>query len=651
MAKKTELKLVEQKGKPKEIPPQYPIKTSSIQKQAEARTADTLAQKCLENCMLNGIQTAWDRLDLQKPQCLYGLNGICCVRCTMGPCKINPEHDQTRGVCGADADLIVARNLLDAIVTGAAAHSDHGREIVETLLKIGEGKAQGYAITDAKKLQSLAHEFGIDASIKDEKEIARTVGDAVLEEFGSRKEELKFVRRVPPKTLALWKEAGIIPRGVDREIVEAMHRIHMGVGADYTNILLHGLRTSLADGWGGSMIATEFSDILFGTPAIVKSQVNLGVVKEDQVNISLHGHNPLLSEAVIRVAGEPELQEYARKTGAKGINLVGLCCSGNEILMRQGVPIAGNLLNQELLIATGVLDAMVVDYQCVFPSLPQTAACYHTKVITTSPKSIIPGSYHITFQPENAEDVARTIIRAAIDNYSRRDPAKVFIPGDPVTLYAGFSAEAILNALGGTLDPLIDAIKKGTIRGIVGIVGCNNPKLRQDHSHVILAKKLIAKDVLCVETGCAAIASGKAGLLTPEAADMAGGNLKAVCKALGMPPVLHVGSCVDNSRILLICAAIANTLNVGIHQLPVVGAAPEYYSQKALAIGSYFVASGVTTVLGPMPNIGGSAGVVNLLTKDLSKAVHASFLVEPDPEKAADRILEIIEEKRAGLGI
>jgi carbon-monoxide dehydrogenase catalytic subunit len=649
MAKKPELKLVGSRSK--EIPPGVSPKTLSAGKLAEARTADILAQKCLENCIQNGIPTAWDRFDLQQPQCLYGQNGICCVRCAMGPCKINPEHDQTRSVCGADADLIVARNLLDMIATGAAAHSDHGREIVETMQKTGKGTTQGYTITDTRKMKAIAQEFGIDPAKKDEKELARDLSDALLEEYGSRKEELQFVRRVPPKTLALWKEAGIIPRGVDREIVESMHRIHMGVGADYTNILLHGLRTSLADGWGGSMIATECSDILFGTPAIVKSQVNLGVVKKDQVNISLHGHNPLLSEAVIRVSREPDLAEAAKKAGANGINLVGLCCTGNEILMRQGVPIAGNFLNQELLIATGVLDAMVVDYQCIYPSIPQTAACYHTVVISTSPKSIIPGSYHINFQPENAEDVARAIIQAAIKNFPNRDPQKIFIPGDPVTLYAGFSVEAILKALGGTLNPLLDAIKKGAIRGVVGIVGCNNPKLRQDFSHVTLAKKLIAKDVLCVETGCAAIASGKAGLLTPEAAEMAGENLKGICKALGMPPVLHVGSCVDNSRILVILAAMANALNVGIHQLPVVGVAPEYYSQKAVAIGSYFAASGVTTVLGPMPNIGGSAGVVNLLTSDLSKVVHASFLVEPDPVKAADRILEIIEEKRTGLGI
>jgi carbon-monoxide dehydrogenase catalytic subunit len=430
-----------------------------------------------------------------------------------------------------------------------------------------------------------------------------------------------------------------------------MHRVHMGVGADYANILLHGIRTSLGDGWGGSMMATEISDVLFGTPEINESYTNLGVVKEDHVNISLHGHNPMLSEMIVKAASDPELLELAKKNGAAGINLVGLCCTGNELLMRKGIPQAGNHFNQELLITTGALEVMIVDYQCIFPSLPRTASCYHTYIVSTNPKSKIPGSLYFEFSPEDAYDTAKAIVRLAVENFPYRMPEKVFIPGEPMKVMTGFSVEAIQKALGGTFKPLIDAIAGGKIMGAAGVVGCNNPKIKHDYGHVTLSKELIKRDILVVETGCAAIASGKAGLLRPEAADMAGPGLREVCKALGIPPVLHMGSCVDCSRILVLAAELGKALDVGIDKLPIAGAAPEWYSQKAVSIGSYFVASGVYTVLGPMPKVTGSASVVDLLTKGLFDVVNAAFAVEPDPFKAADLIESQIKNKRKALGI
>jgi carbon-monoxide dehydrogenase catalytic subunit len=416
-------------------------------------------------------------------------------------------------------------------------------------------------------------------------------------------------------------------------------------------MLLQGLRTSLGDGWGGSMLGTDVSDILFGTPQINTSSMNLGVLKKDFVNISLHGHNPILSEMVVRAIEDPDIKKLVSEKGARGVNLVGLCCTGNELQMRKGIPMAGNHFNQELVIATGALEAMVIDYQCIFPSLPRTASCYHTKVISTSEKSKVPGAIHMEIHPENAYSVAKDIVRLAIENYPNRNQNKVNIPGTPVRVMAGFSVEAIKKALGGTWKPLVDVIASGKIRGAVGIVGCNNPKIKHDYGHVNLSKELIKRDILCVETGCAAVASGKAGLLQPEAAELAGPGLKEVCQTLGIPPVLHMGSCVDCSRILVLLAELANTLNVGIHQLPVAGAAPEWYSQKAVSIGSYFVASGVFTVLGVMPKISGSTNTVKLLTSDLNDVVHATFAVEPDPFRAADIIATHIEQKRTGLGI
>jgi len=621
-----------------------------IEQKKNERTTDENAKPVLELMMREGIETVWDRFEMQQPSCKYCEAGTSCSRCAMGPCRIIPPN-RIRGVCGADADLIVSRNLLDMIATGAAAHSDHGRDIVETLYLVGTGKTKEYAITDMEKLQRICKEYGIKTDGKKPEQLAAELGGAMLDEYGMRKNTLQFLNRAPKATREIWNKLGITPRGIDREVVDSMHRIQMGVGADYVNILLQGLRTSLSDGWGGSMIGTEVSDILFGTPTITSSKMNLAVMKADHVNISVHGHNPVLSEVIVKAVADPELKALAQKYGAKGINLVGMCCTGNELLMRKGIPMTGNHLNQELIIATGALEAMVVDYQCIFPSLPRTASCYHTLIISTSSKATIPGSYFFDFHAEDAYLTAKAIVRMAVENYRNRNPQRVLIPGEPVPVMAGFSNEAIKNALGGSFKPLIDLIAAGKIRGAVGIVGCNNPHVKHDFGHVTLAKELIKRNILCVETGCAAIASGKAGLLRPEAASLAGDGLRAVCESLKIPPVLHMGSCVDNSRILVLAAELGNALNVPIHKLPIAGAAPEWYSQKAVSIGAYFVASGVYTVLGVMPHISGSPATVSLLTEGLKGVVNASFAVEPDPSKAAVLISDHIERKRTELGI
>lgn len=621
-----------------------------IAQKLEARTIDENAKPLIELTMNEGIETVWDRFEMQQPCCKHCEAGTSCSRCSMGPCRIIPPH-RIRGVCGADADLIVARNLLDMIATGAASHSDHGRDIVETLYLVGTGKAKDYGIADPEKLNRLCAEYGIETGKKTTVQLAAELGRAMLEEYGMLKNTLQFLSRAPKATQEMWTNLGISPRGIDWEVVDSMHRVHMGVGADYVNILLQGLRCSLSDGWGGSMLGTDVSDVLFGTPKIQTSKVNLAVLKEDHVNIAVHGHNPVLSEMVVKAVADPELVALAKKNGAKGINLVGMCCTGSELLMRKGIPMSGNHLNQELIIATGALEAMIVDYQCIFPSLPRTASCYHTQIISTSAKAKIPGSYFFDFNAGNGYLTAKAIVRMAVENFKNRNPQRVLIPGEPVPLMTGFSNEAIKGALGGTFKPLIDLIAAGKIRGAVGIVGCNNPRVKHDFGHVTLSKELIKKNILCVETGCAAIASGKAGLLRPEAAALAGDDLRAVCESLKIPPVLHMGSCVDNSRILVLAAELGNALNVPIHKLPIAGAAPEWYSQKAVSIGAYFVASGVYTVLGVMPHITGSPPVVSLLTEGLKGVVNASFSVEPDPVKAADLISAHIERKRTELGI
>ncbi len=610
------------------------------------------AIRMLEYAEERRIETVWDRLAQQQPHCGYCEMGLSCRNCVMGPCRIDPFGEgPQKGVCGAGADLIVARNLGRTIAAGASSHSDHGRDILETFHALAHGKTTGYQITDAAKLRRLATEWNIPTDGRSVQEIARDLAEAMMEDFGSRKSRLGFLNRVPQPRLELWDRLGITPRGIDRENVEMLHRTHMGVDSDYVNLLLHGLRTGLSDGWGGSMIATELSDVMFGTPTPRMSYINLGALKPDHVNIALHGHNPMLSSVIVQAAQDPEMVALAKEKGAAGINLVGLCCTGNEILMRRGVPMAGNHLIQELVIMTGILDAMVVDYQCIMPSLVDIARCFHTRMITTFDKAKFPGATHISFESHRAYETGKEIVRQGIEAFLQRDSQAARIPVEPVAMMTGFSVEAILQALGGTPEPLIAAIKEGAIRGAAGVIGCNNPKIPQDYGHITLTRRLIENDILVVVTGCSTVTNAKAGHMVPEAADLAGPGLRSVCKALGIPPVLHLGSCVDNSRILVLAAALANSLGVDIDQLPLAGAAPEWYSEKAVAIGAYVVASGIFTVLGVFPPILGSKNVVQILTDDLEKVVGAKFAVEPDPERAAVLIRRHIEGRRKALGL
>ncbi len=616
------------------------------------RSADRAAQEMLRVAQELGMETAWDRFEAQKPQCRFGASGLCCRVCVMGPCRI-VEKKAPRGICGAGVDTIAARNLARMIAAGAAAHSDHGRDVAHTLLLAAQDS--DYRIKDPVKLRRLAYSLGVELAGKDDLTLAKEVAERCLREFGRQEGELKLALRAPETRVERWRKLGIMPRGIDREIVEVLHRTSIGVDADYKNLILQGMRCALADGWGGSMIATELQDILFGTPNPLRARVNLGVLSPRAVNIVVHGHEPTLSEMVVLAAQDPELQRLAREKGAEGINIAGICCTANEILMRHGIPIAGNFLHQELAVMTGAVDLMVVDVQCIMPALADLTRHFHTVLVTTSPKAKIPGAEHLEFAEERALEVAKEIVRMGIENFSRRN-GKVYIPNEAMDLIAGFTAESVFYFLGGrlraTYRPLNDAIIDGRLRGIAGIVGCNNPKITQDFAHIEMAKELIRNDVLVVTTGCAAIADAKAGLLRPEIAfELAGKGLQEICEAVGIPPVLHMGSCVDNSRILI---ALTNMVHEGglgddISDIPAAGAAPEWMSEKAVAIAFYFVASGVFTVLGnPFP-IEASENLTRFLTEEIEKLVGGKFAFEPDPIKAAHLMLEHIERKRHAL--
>ena len=649
-------------------------KTAKTKKVADpvGASIDIATQEMIQRAQQLGIDTVFDRAVSMKP-CNIGMQGTCCKNCAMGPCRLPlPKsgiegEDERKGLCGATANTIAARNFARMVAAGAAAHSDHGRAVAEVFLSAARKETGDYKIKDPVKLLSIAPYFDVpvtveeDGEVKDRDidEIALEVAEKALNEWGKAGGELLYLKRAPEPLQEKWKKAGVQPRNIDREIVEIMHRTHMGVDQDYKNIVKQCTRASLADGWGGSMLATDLQDVLFGTPSPVQSEANLGILKEDHVNIIVHGHEPILSEMIVAAAQSPEMLEYAKKKGAKGIQLGGICCTANEVLQRHGVPPAGTFLQQELAIITGAVDAMVVDIQCIFQNLANVAKCFHTKLITTHPiaKMEQDNVEHIEFDEHHAMEDAQRIVKMAIDNFKNRG-AEVMIPRHKGVQIAGFGVESIEYHLGGSFRgsyyTLNDNIINGRVRGVAGVVGCNNARTRHNEAHIAIVKELIKNDVLVLTTGCNGIACAMHGLLTPETAHVyCGPGLREVCETVGIPPVLHLGSCVDNSRILL---AATEVVKAGgpwkdISELPAAGSAPEWMSEKAISIGHYFVSSGVYTVFGHHLPTEGAPVFQDYLFKEIEKLYGGKWDLEPDPIKHAQLMIAHIDRKRKALGI
>ncbi|MBU1227498.1 MAG: anaerobic carbon-monoxide dehydrogenase catalytic subunit [Actinobacteria bacterium] len=626
----------------------------------EEASIDPAAQEMLTLADLMGLGTAFSRADDLAP-CTIGAVGMCCSLCAMGPCRLT--KDGGTGICGATIDTVQARNFVRSVAAGSAAHSDHGRDMAFTLKAVANGEAQGYAIRDIAKLRNVAAKYGIPIEGHAPEEIANELADLYITQFGQQRGSLVPVVRAPERRKKLWDELGVTPRGVDREVVEALHRTHMGDDQDASHLMQHAVRTALADGWGGSMIATDVSDILFGTPAPVLGEANLGVLKADMVNVVVHGHEPTLSQMMVAASQDPEIIAYAKAAGAEGIALSGICCTANEILMRQGIPAAGNFLQQELAILTGAVEAMVVDVQCIMQALVALAERFHTKIITTSPKVRIKGATHIEFDEAHALTIAKDVLKTAVDNYQNR--AKIQIPDFKSSLIPGFSHEYINYMLGGSyrasFRPLNDAIISGRIRGVAAIVGCTNPRIRHDFNHTTITEELLKQDVLVVETGCSAIASAKMSFLLGEAGlDRVGPGLREVCETVGIPPVLHMGSCVDNTRILTVLTQMVEEGGLGddIDAIPAVGLAPEWMSEKALSIATYCVASGVYVMMGGYNPVEGrgdkvpdSVLVSELIGDGWEETYGGRLEFLDDPQEMIRRTLAHIDAKRAALGL
>jgi len=616
--------------------------------------SDKATQKMIKYAEEQNLETVWDRFEAMQPQCGFGKLGLCCRHCSMGPCRIDPFGEGPQvGVCGADADTITARHIARMIAGGSAAHSDHGRTVVHTLQLAVDKPDSAYKIKNRDKLLALAEIYSINTKDRDIMDVASDLVSEAKKEFGRQDGNIVMASIAPEDRVSLWKDLGIMPRSIDREVVETLHRTTMGVDAEYRHIIKQGMRTALADGWGGSMLATEIQDVLFGIPNPLKSSANFGVLDREKVNILVHGHEPALSDVIAEISLSDEMQKKAVDAGASGVNIAGICCTANEILMRHGIPIAGSFLQQELAIMTGVADIMIVDVQCVMPGLRYVSECFHTELVTTSQKAKIPGVKHVEFHEKDAERTAREIIELAIENYANRKEDVEFLPTEQEPLIAGFTAESVFNFLGGTYratyKPLNNAIIEGRLRGAAGVIGCSNPNVDYESGHIQMVKELIANDVLVVVTGCNAISCAKHGLLQPESAfKYAGEGLQEICRAVGIPPVLHMGACVDNSRILRVLTNIVAQGGLGndISDLPAAGAAPEWMSEKAVAIGFYFVASGVYTMIGkPLP-IMGSKKLFNYLTDEIEKEVGGKWAFEEDPVEAAHKMIRHIDKKR-----
>lgn len=612
--------------------------------------------------------SSFERLAKQDPSCWFGEWGVCCRICYMGPCRITSarfNRGASRGVCGATADTIVARNLLRETVGGASSHSEHAFEIAETLKAVATGDVKGYEIKDREKLLSIASRLGIETAERTDKEIALDVAETTIADF-SKVDELpmRWINAyAPSSSLKQWEKLGIMPSNSLNTIMNAMHRTSMGNDADVVNLMLADLKMGIIDGYSGLTPSTELSDVLFGTPEPVKSTASVGVIKEDYVNLAIHGHNPIIAEKVVEWA--QKMDGDARKLGAKGINLVGVCCSGNEVLMRHGVPMAANEMQAELAIATGALDAMVADFQCIWPVLGEVASCYHTKLITTMSYVRIPGAEHVDFSIEKADEAAKEIISKALEAYKKRDPSRVLLSKSVEPVVGGFSYEAIAKLLGkinseDPLKPLIDSIVKGDVYGVVGIVGCPNPKLRKQLYTERLIKQLLKNNVLVLVTGCIAHISAQEGFLNPDKVDEfeIGDKLRGVLKLLGetgglksLPPALHMGSCVDNSRIGVLVKEISDKLHVDVSALPVVASAPELIAEKAVAIGTWALSIGLPLHTAPELHIEGGKAVKEILSETLKSLTGAEMFDEINPEAAADKMIKIIKAKRIALGI
>jgi len=617
---------------------------------------DELTMSMYKVAREDNMDTIYERFANQQPQCGFGTMGICCTLCTDGPCQITRKAK--RGVCGATADLIVTRNLLFKCAQGTVANVYHARNVARTLKAVGEGKAD-YEIKEEEKLRNIASLFGIDGN-RPINEIAKEFGAFYIDQINSNDyEPLKLVTTLAPKKrLAVWENLGIIPGGPNSEVATGLSKAMTNVNNDVVDLLLHCLRMGIANEYAGLFGITTMQEILTGTAKPNQGPVNIGVLDPDAVNIVMHGHQPLLAIKVLETARDKNWQEKAKQAGAKnGIKIYGSLCEGQQIFNLASdykdvfYGQIGNWIQQELIIATGAVDVLAFDYNCVMPTISEEfAPKYHTKLISTDKAIRQAGVERLEFEPDKAKEIANKIMERAISAFGKR--GKVNIPPVKHNAIAGFTTESVVNALGGSVQPLIDAIANGSIKGVAAVVGCTTVREFQSGNHIVsLARELISRDILVIGAGCCSSAMQNANLMSLDAINETGEKLAPVCSSLGVPPCLSYGSCTDIGKIIQTAVAIAETLGVDVPDLPVVASAPEYMEQKAVADAFTAVAFGLTLHLAPAPPVLGSPNVTKILTQDVESLIGGKVFVELDPIKTADAMEAHILKKRQSLGL
>lgn len=617
------------------------------------RTPDPAVRQMMLNMEQIGVDTTFDRFDKQKPMCSYGLSGTCCKICNMGPCRITPKSP--RGVCGADGDLIVARNLLRSAAAGVAQHGMHAREVILALKWAAQGKLD-LPIIGEYKVKSMAQAFGIKTRNRSVKKIAIDLANILLEDLSrTEPDEYQTIKAcAPAERQEVWKKLDILPASAYHEVFESYHKTGCATDGDWKSIMQQFLRCGLAFTFTGVVASNIATDSLFGVGDRVTSKVNVGALQKGYVNIAVHGHLPLLVSQIVKTGLQEKYQNLAKEKGAKGIRFYGICCSGLSAMYRYaGVIPLSNAVTAELVLGTGALDLWVADVQDVFPSIMEVARCYKTTVVTTSDSARLPGAEHIAYDHHHSnidqtQKIAERIVERAIESFEERQGVPVFIPPYEVEAEVGFSVEYVHKRFG-SMQPLADAVKSGRILGIVNMVGCNNPKVLYERAIIDVADVLLKNNVLILTNGCAAFPLMKLGYCTTSAYDKTGESLKEFLQP-DLPPVWHVGECIDNTRSSGIFAGVAGALGKNIYEMPYGFTSPEWGNEKGIDAALGFRLMGVNSYHCVEAQIQGSANVIHFLKEGTRETLGSVMHVDTDPVSLGNKIVEDLKAKRKALG-
>ena len=626
--------------------------TFATKQQQIEQTPDPAVREMLLRMQDLGIDTVFDRFERQQPQCSFGIAGICCKNCYMGPCKITKKSP--RGVCGADADLIVARNMLRSLAAGAAAHGARGRESMLALKRAGEGTVD-LPIEGEEKIHAVCKAYGVSTKGKTLNELAVEVADTLLEDLSRTvpAPHKTLQAFAPAERLRVWEDLDILPISVYHEVFESLHATSVGTDSDWRHVMKQFLRTGVAFAWTSCLGSSIAMDSLFGLPSRRTTHVNLGALKRGWVNIAVHGHSPLMVSEIVRVGRSPEYQQRAQQAGAQGIQFYGICCSGLSAMYRYGgvIPLS-NAVGAELVLGTGALDLWVADVQDVFPSIMDVAKCFKTTVVTTSDSARLPGAEHYDFDHHHANldqihNLAVKIVERAIESHAARTDVPVCIPQYETTVELGFSAEFAAQRYG--FDGIAQALADGRIRGIVNLVGCNNPRLVYEKAIVEVCDYLISHDVLVMTNGCASFPLMKLGYCSAKALERAGEGLRGF---LGddVPPVWQMGECLDNARASALFCGVAKASGHAVRELPFAFSSPEWSNEKGICAALAFRLLGMNSYHSVHAPVQGSKNVQEFMESGTKPLLGSVMVVDTDHEALARRIVADLDERRRALG-